>query len=286
MPAIFWSGVRPSATKGDLIVAGDTASLPTSWTSLAAGSDGLVLTAKGAAQLPAYQTPHQYLNWTDTGTVNNKAWGTSADLVIEFFGASNATLTGMVPSFTAQTVGIRNTGTTLLTLLDNSGSSSAGNRLFLKPLTTIRIAPNGWVSFFYDGSVWVMSDWAQGNWISAGYSGGDFTASAGTWTVEAGDYDYSKYMVVGSQLFYNARLITTSLSLSALTLSINQNQFGGYTPQASIIQPIVATDNSTNTMGFSMWSSTTIDLKRLDGALWAASTNNSSFYVAANVEIA
>jgi len=53
---------------------------------------------------------------------------------------------------------------------------------------------------------------AMGYWVANPYVAGDFTASAGTWTVDAGDMSSFRYMIIGKTLFYSIRLLNTSTS--------------------------------------------------------------------------
>ena len=53
---------------------------------------------------------------------------------------------------------------------------------------------------------------AQGVWTTVPFAAGDYTASSGTWTVEAADVSTFRYMVIGKTLFYNIRLLATTTS--------------------------------------------------------------------------
>lgn len=59
---------------------------------------------------------------------------------------------------------------------------------------------------------------AVGEWITYTYNGGNFSASAGSWTVDVGDYSVFRYMLVGKTLWVNFALITTSVSNAGVSL--------------------------------------------------------------------
>jgi hypothetical protein len=59
---------------------------------------------------------------------------------------------------------------------------------------------------------------AMGDWIAVSYLATDFTASAGTWTVGAGDVGSFRYMLVGTTLTVAFYLETTSVSATPAAL--------------------------------------------------------------------
>jgi len=76
----------------------------------------------------------------------------------------------------------------------------------------------------------------QGVWINVPYSAGLFTASTGTWTVEAGDFGYLRYMIVGKTCTVSFNIATSTNSASTTYLYIALPAActcGAYTAQAS-----------------------------------------------------
>ncbi len=52
------------------------------------------------------------------------------------------------------------------------------------------------------------------------YNAGDFTASAGNWTVDAGDFTQYSYLLIGKTMFINFRFDATDLSAAPVSLSV------------------------------------------------------------------
>lgn len=74
---------------------------------------------------------------------------------------------------------------------------------------------------------------AIGEWTSVSYNSGDYTASAGTWTVDSGDVSYFKYTLVGKTMTVAFRIISTSTGVgmgSELRVAVP----GGFVPNGII----------------------------------------------------
>lgn len=61
---------------------------------------------------------------------------------------------------------------------------------------------------------------ASGDWTAVTYAAGNFTASAGTWTVDAGDQLVYEYMLVGKTMWVNFSIVNTDVSNAAVSLRI------------------------------------------------------------------
>ena len=99
-------------------------------------------------------------------------------------------------------------------MVDDDGSGTTGT-----------VINNAWKQEFYD-----QID-AQivplGVWTAAPYNAGDFTASSGTWTVDAGDVSVLRYTRIGKTLTVAINLANTTTS--AATSVVNIKIPGGYT---------------------------------------------------------
>jgi hypothetical protein len=110
-----------------------------------------------------------------------------------------------------------------------------------------------------------------GEWTDVAYNSGDFTASAGTWTVDSGDVLEFKYALVGKTMFVSFVIAGTDLSSAAEKLKIAIP--GGFTAANRSDNFGFATDNggtpepATVTV---LAGGTTIDCGLLDGTNWAS----------------
>jgi hypothetical protein len=81
---------------------------------------------------------------------------------------------------------------------------------------------------------------AAGEWASVSYAAGNFTASAGTWTVDAGDVVTHRYMLIGKTMWISFAFQNTDVSNAAVTLRLTLP--GGATSAATTYSAIRAID--------------------------------------------
>ena len=151
-----------------LSVVGNATNGAAAHTDIAAATDGQILRRTGTAL--AFGSAVKLITNTETGTLNNWApTGTVAgDTYIEWSGASDATVTGFnVGQYAGLTLTLKNTGTKVMYFVHQSGSSSAGNKLF-NVITTQNtpIAPGGSAIFVYDGTNFILTRHEQAGWIA------------------------------------------------------------------------------------------------------------------------
>jgi hypothetical protein len=60
----------------------------------------------------------------------------------------------------------------------------------------------------------------MGEWISVAHNAANFTSNAGTWTVEAGDHTYFRYMLIGKTMFVNFWFAATTTASAGTQLRI------------------------------------------------------------------
>jgi hypothetical protein len=82
---------------------------------------------------------------------------------------------------------------------------------------------------------------AEGEWQAVAFSAGNYTASAGTWTVAAGDVVTHRYMLIGKTMWLSFAFQTTDVSNAGVTLRLTLP--GGATAAATTYSAIRAIDN-------------------------------------------
>lgn len=111
-------------------------------------------------------------------------------------------------------------------------------------------------------------------WRDVPYASGDYTASAGNWTVDSGDVLYFYYTLVEDFMVVVFTIVTTSVSATPEKLKIKipagktavkrADNFGFASDNGGTSEPGTITVND---------AGTTIDIGLLDGTNWATATN-------------
>lgn len=181
------------------------------------------ITAKTLTDVEAATEPIEQTT-TATGSQNNFS-----------LSASNTILrcTGASPSFTGFSVaGSAPTGgdRVLIICLGTSvhvahanASSTDENRVNTPSLAGQIVGVDGMMLLVYDDTTnrWRETLLDPGAWITPTYTGGDYTASSGTWTVDSGDVITLKYQQIGRALQVIFNLQTTSVSATPFALRFN-----------------------------------------------------------------
>lgn len=81
-----------------------------------------------------------------------------------------------------------------------------------------------------------------GQWAPVTFSAGNFTASAGTWTVASGDVNVNRAMVVDHTLFWKLDLTTTSVSNAGVSLRATLP--GGFTAAVTNMPQLIRVDDA------------------------------------------
>lgn len=102
-----------------------------------------------------------------TGTQNNYAPGISGNTVHFWAGANILTVNGFVGGVSGAIYTFRNTGSFVAFFNHNSGSGSAGNKIFnAATALATPVAPGGSASWVYDGTQWQLMNHIQGAPVS------------------------------------------------------------------------------------------------------------------------
>ena len=120
-----------------------------------------------------------------------------------------------------------------------------------------------------------------GETIGVTYASGNFTASAGTWTVDSGDQAQYRYSLVGKIMTIWVSLTTTSTSAgfgAELWLAIP----GGFSVANTVHCPVIAINAGTNIPAYvyTIFGETKIRVAQAAGGNWPSSiTNNLSLFL-------
>lgn len=245
------------------------------------------------AATPAWAYPaYTVVTSSTTSNQNNWAPGLAGHTEIIWSGVSDIIVTGFAGGVTGQIIIFKNTGTAVATFSHNSGSSSAGNKLFNHATSGgTPVAAGGYVAYQFDGTQWQIIGHEQGAWITPTFAAGAFVGAGGTWTVAAGDVTTMRYRLSGRAITLVFSLATTSTGVGTITqLTIANTQWGGFTGAAFLqIGSANAQDSGAAlTGGYSQLDSsgTAVRLLRHSGTAWTASvTDNTGVYGTATFEV-
>lgn len=217
-----------------------------------------------------------------TGSMDNFAIGNAS--VVQFTGSSAGNLTGMTPPETAKSriVIITNTGSAIITLKHESGSSTATNRFHLAAGGDYLLAPDQSIIVVYESSRWrgAASSDGQG-WTAVAYASGNFTANnAMTWTVDSGDQTTLAYRLVGKTLTV-AFTIATSTVGGVPSTFLQITIPGGFVAAKEVWNALGITLDSGVGIGAGVGvqaGGTLMLLRKFDGTNWTASVNTTYTY--------
>ncbi|HEV8445441.1 MAG TPA: hypothetical protein VGQ44_01430 [Gemmatimonadaceae bacterium] len=206
------------------------------------------------------------------------ATGTQADFVLTagcgLLRCNNATLltlTGLAAGGDGQRLLIVSVGAGQVDLANQNTGSAVANRL-INGVTGTRSLTSGagWALVEYDlvGTRWRVVGHEQGAWITPAYNAGDYTASGGTWTVDAGDVQVCVYKLTGKTLSFKMSLLTTSVS--QICVALVRLLPGGFTAASRTDFGLVTRSDNGGARGFG-------------SAIISASTNSISFVTSPDV---
>jgi hypothetical protein len=224
---------------------------------------------------------------TATGTQNNYAPGTG--VAVSWNGASQITITGLVAHLNGDLRIIHNSTAALpMKLTHQDAGSTAANRIILPSTCGQWIGPGGSIGLRYDGVAarWRVLFIHPGTWIAVGYAAGDYTASAGTWTVDAGDFAFSRFKQTGTEVAWDIEVTLTSVSnAGAFPRAAYPAGFTVATGRTS--QLFRSTDNGVVGTGLAILSTAGYAEFRSSpgGAGYAISVNNTSIQASMRLEV-
>lgn len=227
--------------------------------------------------------------YTSTGTqndVNFDGGSVTACGAVRLNNASLLTITGIANGAKGRRLWLYAVGAGQVDINNLSGSSSAANQIANQVTGTISLAPgSGRVLLYHDGTNWRVFIHEQGAWISPAFASGDYTASAGNWTLTSGDVTVCAYMLRGRTLSVQLELGTTTVS--ATPSSLKRAIPGGFTCATRASQLVAVNDNGGGFILAEMQvtaAATTLGFFKLSGS-WATSTDNTGLFGNFQIEV-
>lgn len=265
------------------------------WVSLARGADGKVLKSTSTT-----------INWdtdlnggggggtsiatsTSTGTQNDFSFSSATTLRMN--NATATTITGLAAGSAGQVLTIVSVGAGAVKLTNQDTGSSAANRIINTVTGPLWLsAGSGSVALVYDDTTqrWRVVSHEQGAPIAIAHSGGNYTATSGTWTVASGDQEVLNYTLKGRLLTICGVLNSTSLSSTPGNTVLDLSGLG-YTWVSYFYLPFAYSDNGTYGTGLvvpnAVGGNTVLFFKNIAGTAWAASTDNTSMRFALTIPV-
>ena len=147
--------------------------------------------------------------------------------------ATLLTINGIAAGFNGQVLDIASVGAGQVNFAHQNGGSAAANRLinYVTSGLTPLFQGVGNARFVYDGTTarWRMINHCQGDFITSPFNAADFTSSAGSWTVAAGDRAGLEWYLKERKITVAFQIDTTTVAGGPLFLQIGNGQWGGFT---------------------------------------------------------
>ncbi len=224
-------------------------------------------------------------NFVGGTTLTAEAWFDDTDTAVYSYltspsGTNTITATGPA-SMTAYAAGQlfrfipanTNTGATTINITPSGSSALGAKNIFAygAACNGSEIIQNIPAYVMYDGTQFnLINPQSSGRWLTPTFSAGDFTSSAGTWTVEAGDVTTYAYTINGKMMTVAFNLVSTapaSVAMISLYIKIPASK----TATKTMATPIWIDDNTSKKIGYAIVtaSNTKIDCRLMDDSTWA-----------------
>lgn len=196
--------------------------------------------------------------------------------------------TGAAPSFSgftvlgsAPTAGCRVIihciGSTSAKVTNQDTNSTAANRIISPSSTGQIVGVNGTIELIYDDTTdrWRVDDVHPGQPISVAFSAGNFTASAGDWTLTSPDQIVYRYQQEGTRVFFEFNFSNTTVSSTPSGLRVEIASTTGFTVSGRAFLVMRVDDNGTVAIAQADFNSavTYVQFSKTSGN-WATSTDN------------
>jgi hypothetical protein len=221
-----------------------------------------------ATAFPVVQTT------TSTGTQNDFVLTADCDL-LRCNNATLLTLTGFAAGYDGQRVVIASIGAGQVDFSHQAAGSTAANRLinFATSGTTSLAAGVGTAEIEYDATTarWRLVRHEQGAWITRTFAAGNYTASAGTWTVAGVGVSRDAFYLKGRTLYFS---VAASGTTSGTPVSVKVTLPNTYSAAANDIAASYTSNNGSGVAesGYCQPATTTLNFQRIGNATFAAGT--------------
>jgi hypothetical protein len=159
-------------------------------------------------------------------TADTNDWnpsGLSTARIVRFTTDARRTITGLTATTAGHYVTLSNVGLNTAVFAHNSGSSSAANRIICPNEHICTLHAGDSLDAWYDttASLWrINAPAAPSGPIRPTFAAGDFTASAGTWTVDSGDVSDYSYTVTDKLMTVWFSINDTDVSNAGVALRL------------------------------------------------------------------
>jgi hypothetical protein len=223
-------------------------------------------------QAPVPQ-PWTVISTTSTGTQNDFAPGLIGNTVVRCNNATLLTISGLSGGYDGQRIVLVSIGAGQVDLAHQNASSSAANR-FINFVTVgvTSLAPgSGTAELVYDATTarWRLAAHEQGAWITRTFAAGNYTASAGNWTVASATRD--AFYLRGRTLSF---AVAASGTTSGTPVSVKVTLPQSYSAASSDIGASYTSNAGAGSgeSGYQQASTTTLNFQRLNNVAFAAGT--------------
>lgn len=157
-------------------------------------------------------------------------------LTIRMDNPSLSTIQGIKPGLAGQHLTILPVNVGQVDLAYNDAAAAAGEKIITNvTIGKTSMSTGGAVELVYEtSSRWILKKHEQGAMIGRANTAGDFTASAGIWTVDPGDFSTFAFYLNGKMLTVYFNVSTTTLSAAAVVAILIPN---GYQSAAQMYFP-------------------------------------------------
>jgi len=200
---------------------------------------------------------------------------------------SGFTVNGSAPTAGCRVI-IHCIGTTAKVAHQDTGSTDV-NRIIAVSTTGQIVGLGGTIELIYDGTTnrWRIDDVHPGKAIDVAFSAGNFTASAGDWTLTSPDQVVFRYQQEGRRVYLEFNFNNTTVSATPNGLRFALAATTGFTVSGRVLQPCRLDDNGTASLGQADFNSVEsfVQLSKLSGN-WSTATDNTgasgNFFVMVN----
>lgn len=222
---------------------------------------------------PPVPQPWTVITTTSTGTQNDFAPGLIGNTIVRCNNATLLTINGLSGGYDGQRIMLVSIGAGQVDLAHQAAGSSAANRFInLATVGNTPLAPgSGSAELVYDATTarWRLTQHEQGAWITRTFAAGNYTASAGNWTVAAATLD--KFYLRGRTLWFS---VSASGTTSGTPVSVKVTLPQSYAALASDIAAAYISANGAGAGegGYTQAAATTINFQRFNNVAFAAGT--------------